>query len=268
MFNEYHQKPATGSSPTHHQHHQPMLGFQQPGDMMGYALPPVPDHMDHNHMHHHHHHHHHQQQQQHQLQDVDMHRHHHVATIQDQIQDGGRQIQMAEDLFQMPVTSTAQVQQPTDIVACTNGQKQHCNIKLEMDASNSSLPAGGGGQQSSAAAAAAVGTSHVRHKHESFGFLFKNSYRKKKQNVYIFYHRVCLCYLGLAAEQPAPKKSSSKSKNTDNNGTKKKKTRSVTNHFFINGFFPLCFSSLFKREIIVIHNRHCRCAGPRLRPIS
>lgn len=132
MFNEYHQKPG---SPTHHQH-QPLLAFQQPGDMMGYALP-VPDHMD---MHHHH-----------QLQDMDMHRHHH-HNIQDQIQQqqqqqqqDNRQIQIGDpqDLFQMPVTSAAQVIQPADIVnAVPNGQK---HIKLEMDAN--SLPVTG--QQSS-----------------------------------------------------------------------------------------------------------------------
>lgn len=112
MFNEYHQKPG---SPTHHQH-QPLLAFQQPGDMMGYSLP-VPDHMD---MHHHH-----------QLQDMDLHRHHHGA-IQDQMQQQDRQLQIgdSQDMFQIPVTSAAQ-SQPTDIVG-NNAQK--LGIKLEMDA--------------------------------------------------------------------------------------------------------------------------------------
>lgn len=111
MFNEYHQKPG-GSPPVHHQH-QPLLAFQQPGDMMGYALP---DHMD---MHHHH-----------QLQDMDMHRHHHIGP--DQMQD--RQIQMAggdpQDLFQIPVT-TSGAAQPVDIVNANGGVQKH--IKLEMD---------------------------------------------------------------------------------------------------------------------------------------
>lgn len=131
MFNEYHQKP--GSPVSHHQH-QPLLSFQQPGDMMGYALPSVPDHMQD--MHHQQHHHHH-----HQLQDMDMHRghHHHGVAIPDQMQQQqqqDRQIQIGgggggdpQDLFQMPVTSAAQVQ-PTD-VANPNGQK---HVKLELDA--------------------------------------------------------------------------------------------------------------------------------------
>ncbi|XP_060841091.1 homeobox protein orthopedia [Rhopalosiphum padi] len=135
MFNEYHHQTKPGSPPAHHQH-QPLLAFQQPGDMMGYALP-VPDHMD---LQHHHHHHHHQ------LQDMDMHRHHHSVQdqMQQQQQQQDRQVQIGDpqDLFQMPVTSTVQVQ-PTDIVVNTNGQKHA--IKLEMD--SNPLPATG--QQSS-----------------------------------------------------------------------------------------------------------------------
>jgi hypothetical protein len=113
MFNEFHQKPG---SPAHHHQHQSLLAFQQPGDMMGYSLP-VPDHMD---MHHHH-----------QLQDMDMHRHHH-GGIQDPMQQQDRQLQIgdSQDMFQIPVTSTAQ-SQPADI-AGTNGQK--LGIKLELDA--------------------------------------------------------------------------------------------------------------------------------------
>lgn len=135
MFNEYHHQTKPGSPSGHHQH-QPLLAFQQPGDMMGYTLP-VSDHMD---LQHHHHHHHHQ------LQDMDMHRHHHSVQdqMQQQQQQQDRQVQIGDpqDLFQMPVTSTVQVQ-PTDIVVNTNGQKH--TIKLEMD--SNSLPSSG--QQSS-----------------------------------------------------------------------------------------------------------------------
>lgn len=140
MFNEYHQKP--GSPGTHHQH-QPLLAFQQPGDMMGYAMSTVPDHMQD--MHHQLHHH----QQQH-MQDIDIHRgHHHLNSnvIQDQMQQQDRQIQIGDGgdpqdvMFQMPVTSAVQVQ-PADVVNA-NGQK---HIKLEMDAN--SLPVCPGQQSS------------------------------------------------------------------------------------------------------------------------
>lgn len=137
MFNEYHQKPAGSPAPHQHQH-QPLLAFQQPGDMMGYALP-GPDHMQQDMHHHHHHHHQHQQQQQQQLQDMDVHRHHHGGGggVQDQIQQQDRQIQIGggdpQDIFQLPVTAAGHVQ-PTDIVNAANGQKHGNNIKLEMDA--------------------------------------------------------------------------------------------------------------------------------------
>lgn len=149
MFNEYHhhhhqQKPGSPVAHLHQQqqqqqHHQPLLtAFQQSGDMMGYALAGT-DHMD---MHHHHHH---------QLQDMDMHRHHqhhhgvaaNAGIIQDQMhQQQDRQMQMGgngggdpQDLFQIPVTSTAGGQvQSTDIATNGNVQKHTGIVKLEMDA--------------------------------------------------------------------------------------------------------------------------------------
>ncbi|XP_050541960.1 homeobox protein orthopedia B-like [Daktulosphaira vitifoliae] len=121
MFNEYHQHHQKSSSPPSHQHVQPLLNFQQSGDLMGYT---TSEHITQE-MHGHH--------QHHQLQDMDLHRHHH---LQDHHVHQDRQLQMGDpqDLFQLPVATSTVPVQSTDGTN-SNGQK---HIKLEMD--SNSLP--------------------------------------------------------------------------------------------------------------------------------